>query len=83
MFFAVILSTLENEDKLMNEGKPKNGENLKQARADLGQAQLQLELGFTLIKVCCIILMITNYHYINKSVNLVTSTCLHTSLLNC
>ena len=31
--------------------------------AELGQAQLQLELGFTLIKVCCIILMITNYHY--------------------
>ena len=33
-----------------------------QAGAELGQAQLQLELGFTLIKVCCIILMITNYH---------------------
>ena len=26
----------------------------KQAGAELGQAQLQLELGFTLIKVCCI-----------------------------
>ena len=36
----------------------------KQAGAELGQAQLQLELGFTLIKVC-IILMIQNtstYH---------------------
>ena len=32
----------------------------KQAGAELGQAQLQLELGFTLIKVCCITLMITN-----------------------
>ena len=31
-----------------------------QAGTDLGQAQLQLELGFTLIKVCCITLMITN-----------------------
>ena len=40
---------------------------LKQAGAELGQAQLQLELGFTLIKVCCIILMITNYHYISLS----------------
>ena len=38
---------------------------LKQARAELGQAQLQLELGFTLITVCCITLMITNYHYIS------------------
>ena len=35
----------------------------KQAGAELGQAQLQLELGFTLIKVCCIVLMITNYLY--------------------
>ena len=32
----------------------------EQAGAELGQAQLQLELGFTLIKVCCISLMITN-----------------------
>ena len=32
----------------------------KQAGAELGQAQLQLELGFTFIKVCCITLMITN-----------------------
>ena len=32
----------------------------KQAGAELGQAQLQLELGFSLIKVCCISLMITN-----------------------
>ena len=39
----------------------------KQAGAELGQAKLQLELGFTLIKVCCIILMITNYHYISLS----------------
>ena len=39
----------------------------KQAGTELGQAQLQLELGFTLIKVCCIILMITNYHYISLS----------------
>ena len=32
----------------------------EQAGAELGQAQLQLEIGFTLIKVCCISLMITN-----------------------
>ena len=38
---------------------------VKQAGAELGQAQLQLELGFTLIKVCCITLMITNYNYIS------------------
>ena len=37
----------------------------KQAGAELGQAQLQMELGFILIKVCCIILMITNYHCIS------------------
>ena len=37
----------------------------KQAGAELGHAQIQLELGFTLIKVCCITLMITNYHYIS------------------
>ena len=58
----------------------------KQAGAELGQAQLQLELGFTLIKVCCITLIITNYHYISLStigLSFVTSTYLHTSLLNC
>ena len=33
----------------------------KQAGAELGQAQLQLELRFTLIKVCCITLWITSY----------------------
>ena len=52
----------------------------RQAGAELGQAQRQLELGFTLIKACCIILMITNYHYISLStigVNFVTSTYLH------
>ena len=60
---------------------------MKQARAELGQAQLQLELRFTLIKGLL--------HYIDdyklplhitehdKSVNFVTSTYLHTSLLNC
>ena len=32
-----------------------------------GPTQLQLELGFTLNNVCCIILMITNYHYISLS----------------
>ena len=41
-------------------------DNEEQAEAELGQAQLQLELGFTLIKVCRIILMITNYHYISN-----------------
>ena len=46
-----------------------------QAGAELGQAQHQLELGFTLIKVCNIQLMIRNFHYI--------STYLHTSLLTC
>ena len=39
--------------------------NVKQAGDEQGQAQLQLDLGFTLIKVCCIALMITNYHYIS------------------
>ena len=29
----------------------------KQAGAELGQAQLKLELGFTLSKICCIKLM--------------------------
>ena len=56
----------------------------KQAGAELGHAQLQLELGFTLIKVCCITLMISNYHYIalsKKPVNLVTPTYMHTCLL--
>ena len=33
--------------------------------AELGQSQLQLELGFTLNKVCYLTLMITNYHYIS------------------
>ena len=37
----------------------------KQAGAELGQAQLQLELGFTLIKVYYLTLMIINYHYIS------------------
>ena len=32
----------------------------EQAGTELGQAQLQLELSFTLIKICCITLMITN-----------------------
>ena len=41
---------------------------VKQAGAELGQAQLQLELGFTL--VYCIILMITNYH--NKSLSTIS-----------
>ena len=31
---------------------------IEQAGAELGQAQLQLELEFTLIKVCCITLMV-------------------------
>ena len=35
----------------------------EQAGTELCQAQIQLELGFTLIEVCCITLMITNYHY--------------------
>ena len=38
---------------------------IEQAGAELGQAQLQLELGFTLIKVCFITLYIANYHYIS------------------
>ena len=37
----------------------------RKAGAELGQALLQLELGFTLMKVSCITLMITNYHYIS------------------
>ena len=35
------------------------GKSVKQAGAELGQAQRQLELGFTFTKVCCITLMIT------------------------
>ena len=45
--------------------KQVNAHNQEQAGTELGQAQLQLELGFTLIGVCCITLMITNYHYIS------------------
>ena len=55
----------------------------KQAGAELGQAQLQLELGFTLLHYIDdykLLLHITEH---NKSVNFVTSTYLHTSLLNC
>ena len=37
----------------------------EQAGTEPDQAQLQLELGFTLIKVCCIALIITNCHYIS------------------
>ena len=36
------------------------GVKVKQAGAELGQAQLQLELGFTLLG--CITLIITNYY---------------------
>ena len=54
---------------------------MKQAGAELGQAQLQLELEFTLIKVCCIILMITNYHYISLST--IILVCLFSSLHAC
>ena len=45
-------------------GRTKNGKlkmkthkwkNKKHAGAELGQAQLMLELDFTLIKICCII----------------------------
>ena len=58
----------------------------RQAGAELGQAQLQLELGFTVFKVCCIILMISKYHYISLStmgLSLASYTYLHTSLHNC
>ena len=41
----------------------KPDEDRKQAGAELGQAQFHLELEFTLIKVCCIVLMIKSYHY--------------------
>ena len=47
---------------------PQDAEKInKQSGAELGQAQLQLELGFALIKVFRIILMITNCHYISLS----------------
>ena len=46
-------------------------DNKSQAGTELGQAQIQMELGFTLIKVCCII---DDYqlslHEPNKPVNL-------------
>ena len=48
-----IIKVTKKKDDLKNEN------DLKQAGAELGQAQLKLELGFTLIKVCCISLMIT------------------------
>ena len=51
----------------------------KLAGTELGQAQLQLELGFY-IDDYKLPLHITEH---NMSVNLVTSTYLHTSLLNC
>ena len=38
---------------------------VNQAGTELGQAQLQLELGFTLIKVWYLTLMITDYIYIS------------------
>ena len=40
--------------------KRKMEDTVEQAGTELGQAQLQLELDFTLIKICCITLMITN-----------------------
>ena len=56
----------------------------EQAGTELDQAQLQLELGFTLIKVCCIILMITNYHYISLStISVWTWLLLLTCILAC
>ena len=42
-----------------------SSKSVKQAGTELGQAQLQLELRFTLNKVSCITLMITNYHCIS------------------
>ena len=42
-----------------------NDQFYEQAGAELGQAQLQLELGFTLINVCNFTLMIPKYHYIS------------------
>ena len=58
---------LKDEDDLKSKDNLTYEDNLKQAGAELGQAQLQLELGFTLLLVCCIILMITNYHCISLS----------------
>ena len=51
----------------MENMKVLNENETQQAGAELGQAQLQLELGFTLVKDRFIILMITNYHYISLS----------------
>ena len=42
------------------------GEGIKN-KLGLNWAKLQLELGFTLIKVCCNTLMIANYHYISEA----------------
>ena len=49
---------------LVNCHQSKGIVDILKAGTELGQAQLQLELVFTLIKVCFITLMITNYHYI-------------------
>ena len=67
-----------------NQSNILNWKKEKQAGAELGQAQLQLELGFTLFAALYWWLQ-TQLHITehNKSVNLVTSTYLHTSLLNC
>ena len=58
---------------------------IKQAGAELGQAQLKLELDFTLIKICCITSLITNYLPLhinehNMSVALPLATPVYTPL---
>ena len=44
----------------MGDIKKKMSQKEEQAETEVGQAKLQLELGFTLVKVFCITLMITN-----------------------
>merc|ERR1719320_240538 len=50
------LKSLEVAEEKANQREKSYKEQIK--TAELGQAQLQLELGFTLITVCCITLMI-------------------------
>ena len=51
---------MEFEDiKCFKKGKLENM--VKQAGAELGQAEVKLELGFTSIKICCVKLMTRLY----------------------
>ena len=57
----------------------------RKAGPEVGQAQIKLELGFASFKICCIILMITNYLPLhiserNKPVTGISPLIIHYSL---